>query len=450
MLAIQLEQTLSITVQEHRYDLAFLIFHTKHYHRTFLTEARPISPKMQSSKEGLAMIKAAVSPELLEYLPHLDEPDLLIQKDDSPQKSAYVKFGIRIADYEKYVNKKVSPPEAGFSAWAYFKTERQQEPALDIFLYTSDGKNWPQEKVLRRPYVIREEYEKLFFDAWLKVCDDKHKEDVEVMTIWMFLLAAEARKSVFEFPKIGDGLVDDAFVETIEKLCRLRKKQKEEVRKEKQSKKKEIRRGQDKDETDACEQKQESGGDDGDLHSDPENKLSVEQESARPTPERERTRRTTQAPKRTTRAENKATGSVTKDAHASSASESDLPQAPKRSERQAKNRTREGEDPSQDGQATKSASKVEDHSITSSRPSTAAESATDAPQTTIDRAHILTALWSKLGDLGMKKRKILDEVKSKKLGAFQRLNVVDADIAALQRTIEIFEEVRDSADMGPE
>jgi hypothetical protein len=44
------------------------------------------------------------------------------------------------------------------------------------------------------------------------------------MIIWMFLSVAEAKDRVFKFPKIGGGLVNDAFVETLEKLCRLKKK----------------------------------------------------------------------------------------------------------------------------------------------------------------------------------------------------------------------------------
>jgi hypothetical protein len=53
-----------------------------------------------------------------------------------------------------------------------------------------------------------------------------------------------------------------------------------------------------------------------------------------------------------------------------------------------------------------------------------------------------------MGELGMQRREILLEVKSKKMGALKRLNIVDADIAGLRRTIDVFEEEGKSADLG--
>jgi hypothetical protein len=138
-----------------------------------------MSPKTRSSAEVLAMIEDAIDHELLEFLPDLNEPDLLIQIDELDKNSAYAKLGIRIADFEEFTNEEEdSPPEAGWSVWVYFKIQGTRAPALDIFLYSSNGLSQPENPDLRRYHVIREQYEKLFFDEWLEVCEDEHKENV--------------------------------------------------------------------------------------------------------------------------------------------------------------------------------------------------------------------------------------------------------------------------------
>jgi hypothetical protein len=140
---------------------------------------------------------------------------------------------------------------------------------------------------------------------------------------------------------------------------------------------------------------------------------------------------------------------VTKDPNVPDTPQSDLPQASEYRTKQAKNRTCGEKEPSQDSRATGSAFEDKDHGGTSlRRPSGTANPATISKQTAIDQAQLVTALWSKMGELGMQRREILLEVKSKKMGALKRLNIVDADIAGLRRTIDVFEEEGKSADLG--